>query len=329
MHSVLITVAQRPAIFRESSIVRWLLIAAAMGVVTLLIVIPVVNVFYNALAPGFVDYWSAQTSCSGTWSGAIAGSFASYWNSLVMDADTRHAIWLTLAVAPSAVLANLVFGASAAWAIAHFKFPGRTLLTSVIDLPFAVSPVAAGLFLVLIFGLQGYLGPWLREHDVKIMFAIPGLILATTFVTLPFVARELIPLMESLGSEEETAAVSLGANGWQVFWRVTLPNIKWGLLYGVILCNARAMGEFGAVYVVSGHIAGETDTMPLRVEKLFQEYNLPGSFAVASVLTLLALVTLVAKTALEHCTRRQLNDAALLGIEIDQTPSPTSKHSKD
>jgi sulfate transport system permease protein len=292
-----------------------MLIAAAIGVITLLIAVPVVNVFYSAFAPGVADYWRAQETATGSWIGAILGGFSAYWNSLVMDPDTRHAIKLTLIVAPSAVAFNVLFGLAASWAIAHFKFPGRTLLTSLIDLPFAVSPVVAGLSLVLIFGLQGILGPWLREHDIKIMFAIPGLILATTFVTLPFVARELIPLMESLGSEEESAAVSLGANGWQVFWRVTLPNIKWGLLYGIILCNARAMGEFGAVYVVSGHIAGETDTMPLRVEKLFQEYNLPGSFALASVLTLLALVTLGAKAALEHVTRRQLAEAARLDRE--------------
>jgi sulfate transport system permease protein len=224
----------------------------------------------------------------------------------VEDRDTRHAILLTLIVAPAAVVLNLLFGLAAAWAIARFRFPGRSALVSLIDLPFAVSPVVAGLMLVLIFGLQGYLGPWLREHDIKIIFALPGLIAATTFVTLPFVARELILVMEAIGSDEETAAVSLGASGWQLFWRVTLPNIKWGLLYGVILCNARAMGEFGAVYVVSGHIAGQTDTMPLRVEKLFQEYNNPGSFAVASVLTSLALVTLVAKMALERRTRREL-----------------------
>lgn len=291
-------------------IVRWTLITSAIAVMTLLIVIPVANVFYNAIAPGIFDYWDAQETGAGSWFAAIGQGFGSYWNSLVMDSDTRSAIMLTLTVAPAAVLMNVVFGVAAAWAIAHFKFPGRTLLTSLIDLPFAVSPVVAGLSLVLIFGLQGYLGPWLREHDIKIMFATPGLILATTFVTLPFVARELIPLMESLGSDEEIAAVSLGANGWQVFWRITLPNIKWGLLYGVILCNARAMGEFGAVYVVSGHIAGQTDTMPLRVEKLFQEYNNPGSFAVASVLTLLALVTLLAKTSLEHVTRRQLAESA-------------------
>jgi sulfate transport system permease protein len=187
---------------------------------------------------------------------------------------------------------------------------------TLIDLPFSISPVVAGLILVLIFGLQGYLGPWLREHDIKVIFAIPGLILATAFVTLPFVARELIPVMEALGSEEEVAAVSLGANAWQMFWRVTLPNIKWGLLYGVILCNARAMGEFGAVYVVSGHIAGRTDTMPLRVEKLFQEYNNPGSFAVASLLTLLALITLLLKIVLEHRTRRDLLEAAELPTAV-------------
>jgi sulfate transport system permease protein len=296
------------------------LITAAIGVLALLIAIPVINVFYNAIVPGVLEYWRLQEAGSGSWIGALSGGFSSYWNSLVLDPDTRHAIWLTLIVAPSAVALNVVFGLAAAWAIAHFKFPGRSLLTSLIDLPFAVSPVVAGLSLVLIFGLQGYFGPWLREHDIKIMFALPGLIMATTFVTLPFVARELIPLMESLGSDEETAAVSLGANGWQVFWRVTLPNIKSGLLYGIILCNARAMGEFGAVYVVSGHIAGETDTMPLRVEKIFQEYNLPGSFAVASVLTLLALVTLGAKTALEHVTRRQMIAAA----KLEQSEAPTT-----
>jgi sulfate transport system permease protein len=297
----------RSDVFSASALARICLVTAAVGVMLLLIVVPVANVFYNAIAPGVVEYWRAQVPDTGSWIGAILAGFSSYWNGLVLDADTRHAIQLTLIVAPTAVAFNVLFGLAASWAIAHFKFSGRTLLTSLIDLPFAVSPVVAGLSLVLIFGLQGYLGPWLREHDIKIMFALPGLILATTFVTLPFVARELIPLMESLGNDEETAAVSLGASGWQVFWRVTLPNIKWGLLYGIILCNARAMGEFGAVYVVSGHIAGETDTMPLRVEKLFQEYNLPGSFAVASVLTLLALVTLGAKTALEHITRRQLD----------------------
>jgi len=258
--------------------VRWPLITGALAIVVVLIVIPLVNVFYQALAAGL----------------------STYFDNLLKDPDTRHAILLTLTVAPAALALNIVFGIAAAWAIARFQFRGRTLLVSLIDLPFSVSPVVAGLIFVLLFGLQGYFGRWLREHGFKIIFATPGLILVTSFVTLPFVARELIPLMEALGPEEEVAAVSLGARGWQVFWRVTLPNIKWGLLYGVILCNARAMGEFGAVYVVSGHIAGQTDTMPLRVEKLFQEYNTPGSFAVASVLTLLALVTLVLKVWLER-----------------------------
>lgn len=270
--------------------VRWTLIAAALSTIGLLIVVPVVHVFYQALANGV----------------------GTYWDSLVKDADTRHAIFLTLTVTPVAVGLNIVFGVAAAWAIARFRFPGRALLVSLIDLPFAVSPVVAGLMIVLLFGMQGFLGPWLREHEIKIIFATPGLILATTFVTLPFVARELIPVLEAIGAEEEIAAVSLGARGWQVLWHVTLPNIKWGLLYGVILCNARAMGEFGAVYVVSGHIAGRTDTMPLRVEKLFQEYNSPGSFAVASVLTLLALVTLALKVGLERKTRRDLAEATQL-----------------
>jgi len=265
-------------------LVRWTLVTIAAAVMAVLVVVPLANVFYEALARGP----------------------QAYWNSLVGDADTLSAILLTLRVAPLAVLANVVFGLAAAWAIARFRFPGRTLLIAMIDLPFAVSPVVAGLIFVLIFGLQGYLGPWLREHDIKIIFATPGLILATAFVTFPFVARELIPLMEAIGAEEETAAVSLGARAWQIFRRITLPNIKWGLLYGIILCNARAMGEFGAVYVVSGHIGGQTDTMPLRVEKLFQEYNTAGSYALASLLSSLALVTLLVKTALEWQTRHEL-----------------------
>src|SRR4029077_5914867 len=212
---------------------------------------------------------------------------------------TRHAIMLTLFVTPIAVAANVLFGIAAAWAITRFQFPGRTLLTTMIALPFAISPVVVGLTFMLLFGRQGYFGPWLQEHGIKIVFAWPGIVLAPAFVTVPFVARELIPVMEAIGADEETAAVSLGASGWQMFWRVTVPNIKWGLLYGIILCNARAMGEYGAVYVVSGHIAGQTDTMPLRVEKLFQEYNLPGSFAVASLLTLLAILPLVVKASLE------------------------------
>ena len=274
----------------DPPLVRWGLTLLAVGILSLLVIVPVVNVFYNALSAGF----------------------EAYWDNLVGDPDTRHAIFLTLIVAPTAVVLNVIFGVAAAWVIARFQFPGRALLTSLIDLPFAVSPVVAGLMLVLLFGAQGFLGPWLRDHDIRIIFALPGLILATTFVTIPFVARELIPVKEAIGPDEEIAAISLGANGWQMFWRVTLPNIKWGLLYGIILCNARAMGEFGAVYVVSGHIAGQTDTMPLRVEKLFQEYNNPGSFAVASVLTLLALVTLTVKVALEHKTRRDLAEAATL-----------------
>jgi sulfate/thiosulfate transport system permease protein len=274
------------------------LIAIGTAVVAVLIVVPVANVFYQALSHG-------------------AGT---YWRNLVDDPDTRHAIMLTLIVAPVSVVLNVVFGIAAAWTLTRFRFPGRALLVTAIDLPFAISPVVAGLMFVLLFGLQGYFGSFFRDHGIPIIFAWPGLILATTFVTLPFVARELIPVMEAIGPDEELAAVSLGAGAWQIFWRVTLPNIKWGLLYGVILCNARAMGEFGAVYVVSGHIAGQTDTMPLRVQKLFDEYNNPGSFAVASVLTSLALVTLFAKVALERKTRREVvaalaTDAPVLPIE--------------
>ncbi|MES2791628.1 MAG: sulfate ABC transporter permease subunit CysW [Planctomycetota bacterium] len=274
----------------EPAWVRYLLILAAVFIMSVLVIVPVINVFYQALANGL------QT----------------YRDQLLGDAETRHAIWLTFAVVPPAVLANTVFGVAVAWAVTRFRFPGRTLLISVIDLPFAVSPVVAGLMIMLIFGRQGIWGPWFVAHGFPVVFAYPGLILATTFVTLPFVARELIPVMEALGSDEEIAAVSLGANGWQLFWRITLPNISLGLLYGIILCNARAMGEFGAVHVVSGHIAGKTDTMPLRIEKLFQEYNLPGSFAVASVLTLLALVTLGVKTLLEH------QNAKLLAASADE-----------
>ncbi len=268
----------------DPALVRGVLIVLAVTVLGLLVVVPLVNVFHEALR----------------------GGPRAYWDNLVNDPDTWSAILLTLQVAPAAVLANLVFGLAAAWAIARFRFPGRTLLTAVIDLPFAVSPVVAGLIFVLLFGLQGFLGPWLREHHIKVIFATPGLILATAFVTFPFVARELIPLMEAIGAEEEVAAVSLGARAWQLVRRITLPNVKWGLLYGIILCNARAMGEFGAVYVVSGRITGQTDTMPLRVEKLFQEYNNPGAFALASLLSSLAVITLLLKTALEWKTRQDL-----------------------
>jgi len=274
----------------DPPVVRAVLIAATVAIIGFLVIVPLIDVFVEA----------------------FAGGVRAYWNNLVHDADTLSAIGLTLTVAPIAVALNLVFGVAAAWAIARFRFRGRALLTAMIDLPFSVSPVVVGLFLILLFGLQGTFGPWLRAHDMKVVFALPGLILATSFVTFPVVARELIPLMEALGSEEEIAAVSLGARSWQLFRLVTLPNIKWGLLYGVILCNARAMGEFGAVYVVSGHIAGKTDTMPLRVEKLFQEYNMPGAFAVASLLAMLALVTLVVKTALEWKTRRDLAEAQRL-----------------
>ncbi len=326
--------------------VRWTLTAAALMVVGVLVLIPLINVFYEALKDGIVPYFE----------------------NLTQDPDTLAAIRLTLIVAPTALLANLVFGIAAAWAIARFQFPGRTFLTALIDLPFSVSPVIAGLIFVLIFGLQGFLGPflrrdgysiipylmsglavliflatylvfrptrtkhrhpiwdhsflvgvggsvgvftvllalqlyfevWPRNESLKIIFATPGLILATAFVTFPFVARELIPVMEAVGNEEELAALSLGANGWRIFWDITTPNIRWGLIYGIILCNARAMGEFGAVYVVSGHISGQTDTVPLRIEKLFQEYNLGGSYAVASLLALLALLTLLAKIGVDR-----------------------------
>jgi sulfate transport system permease protein len=272
---------------RDPWYVRWTLTTMAVLVLFVLVVVPVASVFYSALS----------------------GGVRQYWNNLANDSDTRHAILLTLAVAPTAVLVNLIFGVIAAWGIARFRFPGRTLLITLIDLPFSISPVVAGLLFMLIFGQQGYLGPWLSQQGIKILFSPPGLVLATTFVTLPFVARELIPVMEAIGPEEELAAISLGARTWQVLWKVTLPNIQWGLLYGVILCNARAMGEFGAVSVLSGHITGQTDTMPLRVEKAFQEYNLPGSFAVASVLTMLAVITLLLKVIIERKSRKQLAEA--------------------
>lgn len=281
----------------DPPLIRYGLIALAVGVIVLLVIVPVANVFYQAFADG-------------------AGK---YVENLFGDPDTRHAILLTLTVAPVAVVLNILFGISAAWAISRFRFTGRTLLTTLIDLPFAVSPVVAGLMFMLLFGLEGYFGHWLREHGVKVIFATPALIIVTTFVTLPFVVRELIPLMEAIGPDEEIAAVSLGASGWQVFRRITLPNIKWGLLYGVILCNARATGEFGAVYVVSGNITGQTDTMPLRVNKLLEDYNNAGAFAVASLLTLLALVTLFLKVVLERKARVQLQEAARMETEPIET----------
>ena len=273
---------------------RRLLVTAAVGIVGLLIVVPLASVFQAALAAGLSGWWAA----------------------LAHDPDTRHAIWLSLTVAPVAVAVNVVFGVAAAWLVARFRFPGRNLLVSLFDVPFSVSPVVAGLALVLIFGRQGLLGPTLAWLDWKVIFAWPGLVLATTFVTLPLVVRELVPVLEATGSDEELAAVTLGANGWQVFTRVTLPNIRWALLHGIVLANARALGEFGAVYVVSGHIAGATDTMPLRVEKLFQEYRTPASMAVASVLAGLALVSLVAKFVIERrlaAEHRELEAARAVG----------------
>ena len=257
--------------------VRVLLTSLAVGIMTILVVVPVASVFAEAFGDGM----------------------RAYWRNLTADPDTRHAVLLTLTVAPIAVVCNVVFGVAAAWAVTRFQFRGRTLLVTLIDLPFAVSPVVAGLMFVLLFGMQGFFGPWLRANGFQVLFSVPGLVLATTFVTLPFVARELIPVMEAIGPDEELAALSLGASGWQIFWRITVPNVKWGLLYGVILCNARAMGEFGAVYVVSGRIAGETCTMPLQVEVLFQDFNSPAAFALASVLTLLAVVTLLLKVVVE------------------------------
>ena len=267
---------------RDPDLVRWGLIAVGVGYLSLFVLVPLANVVVQAFADGVPGFWRV----------------------LARDPDTRHAVRLTLAVAAAAVAANLSFGLAAAWAIARFRFPGRAILIALIDLPFSVSPVIAGLVYVLLFGLQGYGGPWLRAHGITIVFALPGLILATIFVTFPFIARELIPVMEATGADEEIAAITLGASGWQTFRRVTLPNVKWGLLYGVILCNARAMGEFGAAYVVSGHIGGKTDTLPLRAEKLLQEYDVPGAFAVASVLASMALLTLVAKALVEWRARR-------------------------
>jgi sulfate transport system permease protein len=265
----------------ESRLVRWCLTAAALAFLGAFLVLPLVAVFAEALAKGVAAYGRA-----------------------LVAPEALAAIRLTLLAAGIAVPLNLVFGVAAAWAIARFRFPGRSLLLTLIDLPFAVSPVIAGMIYVLVFGAQGWLGPWLADRDVAIIFAVPGIILATVFVTFPFVARELIPLMEEQGAEDEEAAIVLGASGWQTFRRVTLPNIRWGLLYGVILCNARAMGEFGAVSVVSGHIRGLTDTMPLHVEILYNEYDFVGAFAVASLLALLALVTLAAKTLVEWRLRR-------------------------
>jgi sulfate/thiosulfate transport system permease protein len=268
--------AYTPSATLEPLSVRVLLIGVALAFLTLFLFIPLVAVFVEALRKGWDAYLAA-----------------------IVEPDALAAIKLTLITASIAVPLNLVFGVAAAWCIAKFEFRGKNILLTLIDLPFSVSPVISGLIYVLLFGAQGWLGPWLQEHDIKILFAVPGIVLATIFVTFPFVARELIPLMQSQGTEEEEAAIVLGASGWRTFWHVTLPNIKWGLLYGVILCNARAMGEFGAVSVVSGHIRGETNTMPLHVEILYNEYNFAAAFAVASLLALLALVTLALKSFVE------------------------------
>jgi sulfate/thiosulfate transport system permease protein len=264
----------------EPVAVRWLLTAIALAFLALFLVVPLVAVFTEALSKGLGAYMSA-----------------------VREPDALSALKLTLLAAAIAVPANLVFGVAAAWAIAKFDFPGRNLLLTLIDLPFAVSPVVSGLVFVLLFGRQGVFGPWLASHDIKIIFAVPGIVLATIFVSFPFVAREIIPVMEAAGTQEEEAARVLGAGGLQMFFRITLPNIKWGLLYGVILCNARAMGEFGAVSVVSGHIRGLTNTLPLHVEILYNEYNFQAAFAVASLLAFLALVTLVLKAIVERRSR--------------------------
>ena len=266
----------RTASTTEHRVTQTVLIVAALAFLAFFLVLPLIAVFTEALSRGFVAFAEA-----------------------IVQPDAWAAIKLTLLVAGISVPLNVVFGLTASWAISKFSFPGRNLLVTLIDLPFSVSPVVSGLIFVLLFGAHGLLGPWLAQHDIKIIFAVPGIILATVFITFPFVARELIPLMQEQGKEDEEAALSLGANGWQTFWHVTLPNIRWGLLYGVLLCNARAMGEFGAVSVVSGHIRGETNTMPLHVEILYNEYDFVGAFAVASLLAGLALVTLVAKSVLE------------------------------
>lgn len=261
--------------------VRRLLIGATLAFLVVMLFVPLAAVFHEALRKGISTYATA-----------------------LVDPDARSAIRLTLLAAGIAVPLNLVFGVAASWAIAKFDFRGKNILITLIDLPFAVSPVVSGLIYVLIFGAQGWFGPWLIEHGIKIVFAVPGIVLATVFVTFPFVARELIPLMQAQGNDEEESAIVLGAGGWTTFWKVTLPNIKWGLLYGVVLCNARAMGEFGAVSVVSGHIRGQTNTMPLHVEILYNEYNYVAAFAVASLLALLALVTLILKNFVEWQAQR-------------------------
>ena len=273
---------------RESNVVKYTILGVSLAFFAFFLLLPLIAVFAEGLRKGVEVYFRA-----------------------LIDSGTLSALKLTLLAALIAVPFNLVFGVAAAWAIAKFEFRGKYLLTTLIDLPFSVSPVVAGLIYVLVFGAQGWFGSWLSEHDIKIIFAVPGIVLATVFVTFPFVARELIPLMQAQGKEEEEAAVVLGANGWQTFWHVTLPNIKWGLLYGVILCNARAMGEFGAVSVVSGHIRGQTNTLPLHVEILYSEYQFAAAFAVASLLAFLALITLGIKTWVEHKVDHSMGELSM------------------
>ena len=297
---------QPPAVIRRKQIsvteapwVRYTLTGIALLFVFLFLVLPLAAVFTEALRKGLGAYLDA-----------------------LKEPDAWSAIQLTLLAAVIAVPLNLVFGVAAAWAIAKYEFRGKSVLTTLVDLPFSVSPVVAGLVYVLIFGAQGWFGPWLQAHDIKIIFAVPGIVLATVFVTFPFIARELIPLMQAQGNDEEQAAIVLGATGWQTFWHVTLPNIKWGLIYGVILCNARAMGEFGAVSVVSGHIRGQTNTLPLHVEILYNEYQSVAAFAVASLLAILALVTLLIKSVAEW--RHELEIKAAAGLPPEQPRSAAS-----
>lgn len=276
-HTVAAVQTTGSALREDPPVVRRVVIGLALAFITLFVLLPLASVFAAAFSKGVAAYAAALT-----------------------DPIALAAIRLTLIVAAISVALNLVFGLTAAWAIAKFEFPGKSLLITLIDLPFSVSPVVSGLIFVMLFGAQGLLGPWLMAHDIKIIFALPGIVLATVFVTFPFVARELIPLMQQQGTQEEEAAISLGASGWSAFRRITLPNVRWALLYGILLCNARAMGEFGAVSVVSGHIRGETNTMPLHIEILYNDYQMVAAFAVASVLALLALVTLVIKTLIEQ-----------------------------
>jgi sulfate transport system permease protein len=280
-----------PRNLTEPVAIRVVLTLVALAYLLVFLVVPLGAVFAEALKKGWAAYVNA-----------------------VLEPMALSALWLTALTAAIAVPLNLVFGVAAAWAIAKFEFPGKNALITLIDLPFAVSPVIAGMIFILLFGRQGYLGPWLQAHDVKIVFAVPGLALATIFVTFPFVARELIPVMQAAGTEEEEAARVLGAGGWTTFYRVTLPSVKWGLLFGVILCNARALGEFGAVSVVSGHIRGKTNTLPLHVEILYNEYNFQAAFAVASLLTFVAIVTLVAKSFIEWRSSRRADGLSEPGV---------------